>query len=42
MPMNSEIAPLLIMIQLEQYRLSGRDRDREPDAGGLVHLAARH
>ena len=40
MPMRTEIAPLLIVTKLEQYRLRRRHGDRGGDAGGLVRAAA--
>ena len=42
MPMVSEIAPLLIIIKLEQYDYAGRHGDRHRHAGRLVLHAARH
>ena len=42
LPYMSEIAPLLIVIRLEEYDYAGGDRDRRDHAGALVRHAARH
>ena len=42
MPFVSEIAPLLIVIRLEEYNYAAADRDRHDHAGDLVRHAAVH
>ena len=42
LPYVSEIAPLLIVIRLEEFDYAGADRDRRDHAGHLVRHAARH
>ena len=42
LPYVSEIAPLLIVIRLEEYDYAGGHRDRRDHAGALVRHAARH
>ena len=42
LPFKSEIAPLLIVIRLEEYNYAARHRDRRDHAGDLVRHAAGH